>query len=311
MLHKHGNAAPEELIVDVRVLRYFIAAVEAESISGAAERLHLTQPTLSRQFMELEAELGHKLFVRSNRRLRLTPKGELFFERARAIVDLCDRTKREMLEEDELSGEIRIAAGETPALRTFARAVKRLQEAAPKVRCVVVSGAEPTVKAELHSGLTDLGVFVGTADVANYSAIRLRSKDVWGVLTRKDGPFAGKTRLEAKDLVNQPILCSSQAFERNEFAGWLHYLAEDLRIVGTFNLLYNAYLFAEAGVGHVLALRGIVNPEPESGVVWLPLYPKLEAEVVVAWEKNRRLTKPVQMLLDFLREEEAALGPLE
>lgn len=311
MLHKHGNAAPEELIVDVRVLRYFIAAVEAESISGAAERLHLTQPTLSRQFIELEAELGHKLFVRSNRRLRLTPKGELFFERARAIVDLCDRTKREMLEEDELSGEIRIAAGETPGLRTFARAVKRLQEAAPKVRCVVVSGAEPTVKAELHSGLTDLGVFVGTADVANYSAIRLRSKDVWGVLTRKDGPFAGKTRLEAKDLVNQPILCSSQAFERNEFAGWLHYLAEDLRIVGTFNLLYNAYLFAEAGVGHVLALRGIVNPEPESGVVWLPLYPKLEAEVVVAWEKNRRLTKPVQMLLDFLREEEAALGPLE
>ena len=86
--------------MDVRVLRYFIAAVEAESISGAAERLHLTQPTLSRQFMELEAELGHKLFVRSNRRLRLTPKGELFFDRARSIVDLCDRTKREMLEED-------------------------------------------------------------------------------------------------------------------------------------------------------------------------------------------------------------------
>lgn len=136
--------------------------------------------------------------MRSNRRLRLTPKGELFFERARSIVDLCDRTKREMLEEDELSGEIRIAAGETPALRTFARAVKRLQDAAPKVRCVVVSGAEPTVKAELHSGLTDLGVFVGTADVANYSTIRLRSKDVWGSSRARTVPLPAKRALKPR-----------------------------------------------------------------------------------------------------------------
>lgn len=293
--------------MDIRVLRYFIAAVEAESISGAASRLHLTQPTLSRQFMELEEELGHKLFVRSNRKLRLTEKGRLFFERARAIVDLCERTKREMLEEDELSGEIRIAAGETPALRSFARAVKRLQAVAPKVRCVIVSGAEPTVKAELHSGITDLGVFVGTADVAGYSTIRLRSKDVWGILTRTDGPFAGKNRIEAHDLVDQPILCSSQAFEQNEFAGWLRHQPGNFRIVGTFNLLYNAYLLAEAGVGHVLALRGIVNPEPGSKVVWLPLHPTLEADVIVAWEKNRQLAKPVQLLLDFLREEETRL----
>lgn len=294
--------------MDIRVLRYFLSAVEAESITGAAERLHVTQPTLSRQFLELEAELGHKLFVRSNRKLRLTEKGRVFFERARAIVDLCERTKREMLEEDELAGEIRIAAGETPALRTFARAVKRLQIAAPKVRCVIVSGAEATVKAELQSGLTDLGVFVGTADAAGYSTIRLRSKDVWGVLTRTDGPFAGKTRIEPKDLAGEPILCSTQSFEQNEFDGWLGATADHFRVVGTFNLLYNACLLAEAGVGHVLALRGVVNPEPESGLVWLPLFPKLEADVVVAWEKHRRLAKPVQLLLDFLREEEAALG---
>ncbi len=296
-----------EALVEVRVLRYFIAAVEAESISGAAERLGVTQPTLSRQFMDLEAELGHALFIRSNRKLRLTAKGERFYERAKSIVELCDRAKREMLEEDELAGEIRIAAGETPALKTLARAIKRLQAVAPKVRCTIVSGAEPTVKAELHSGVTDFGVFVGTADISSYSTLRLHAKDVWGVLTRADGPYAGKTRIEATDLVDEPILCSSQAFERNEFAGWLNYLARDLRVVGTFNLLYNAYLLAQAGVGHVLALRGIINPEPGSGVIWLPLYPKLEADVIVAWEKQRRLSKPAQLLLDLLREEEAAL----
>lgn len=295
-----------EALVEVRVLRYFIAAVEAESISGAAERLGVTQPTLSRQFMDLEAELGHALFIRSNRKLRLTAKGERFYERAKSIVELCDRAKREMLEEDELAGEIRIAAGETPALKTLARAIKRLQAVAPKVRCTIVSGAEPTVKAELHSGVTDFGVFVGTADISSYSTLRLHAKDVWGVLTRADGPYAGKTRIEATDLVDEPILCSSQAFERNEFAGWLNYLARDLRVVGTFNLLYNAYLLAQAGVGHVLALRGIINPEPGSGVIWLPLYPKLEADVIVAWEKQRRLSKPAQLLLDLLREEEAA-----
>ena len=296
-----------EALVEVRVLRYFIAAVEAESISGAAERLGVTQPTLSRQFMDLEAELGHALFIRSNRKLRLTAKGERFYERAKSIVELCDRAKREMLEEDELAGEIRIAAGETPALKTLARTIKRLQAVAPKVRCTIVSGAEPTVKAELHSGVTDFGVFVGTADISSYSTLRLHAKDVWGVLTRADGPYAGKTRIEATDLVDEPILCSSQAFERNEFAGWLNYLARDLRVVGTFNLLYNAYLLAQAGVGHVLALRGIINPEPGSGVIWLPLYPKLEADVIVAWEKQRRLSKPAQLLLDLLREEEAAL----
>lgn len=293
--------------MDVRVLRYFIAAVEAESISKAAQRLHLTQPTLSRQFMDLEEELGHKLFVRSNKKLRLTPKGEIFFERARSIVDLCERTKREMLEEEELAGEIRIAAGETAALRTFARALKRLQFVAPKVRCHIVSGAEPTVKAELYSGLTDIGVFVGSVDTTEYSTLKLKTKDAWGVLTRVDGPFAGKTQLEAADLINQPLLCSSQSFERNEFAGWLRYLAPDFRVVGTFNLLYNAYLLAEAGVGHVLALKSVINPEPESSVVWLPLSPKLEADVVVAWDKNRRQSRPVQLLLDYLREEEAKL----
>ncbi len=296
-----------EALVEVRVLRYFIAAVEAESISGAAERLGVTQPTLSRQFMDLEAELGHALFVRSNRKLRLTAKGERFYERAKSIVELCDRAKREMLEEDELAGEIRIAAGETQALKTLARAIKRLQSTAPKVRCTIVSGAEPTVKAELHSGVTDFGIFVGSADTTSYSTLRLRTKDVWGVLTRADGPYAGKNRIEASDLVDEPILCSSQAFERNEFAGWLNYLSSELNIVGTFNLLYNAYLLAQAGVGHVLALRGIINPEPGSGVIWLPLYPKLEADVIVAWDKQRRLSKPAQLLLDLLREEESAL----
>ncbi len=294
--------------MDIRVLRYFLAAVQAESISGAAQRLHVTQPTLSRQFMDLEEEFGHKIFVRSNRKLRLTPKGELLYERARAIVALCDRTREEMRADEELTGEVRIAAGETPALRTLARAIRRLRDEAPKVRCHIVSGAEEEVRSAMHTGLTDFGVFVGTADLLDYASLKLRQRDVWGIITPRSGQLAGKSAVEAGDLAGIPLLVSRQSFERNEFDGWLNYMGEDLNVTGTFNLLYNACLLAEEGIGHVLALGGIVNLTEASGLVWLPLKPRLECEVTLAWDRDRTLSRPAARLLELLREEEARLS---
>lgn len=293
--------------MDIRVLRYFLAAVQAESISGAAQRLHVTQPTLSRQFMDLEEEFGHKIFVRSNRKLRLTPKGELLYERARAIVALCDRTREEMCADEELTGEVRIAAGETPALRTLARALRRLRDEAPKVRCHIVSGAEEEVRSAMHTGLTDFGVFVGTADLLDYASLKLRQRDVWGIITPRSGQLAGKSAVEAGDLAGIPLLVSRQSFERNEFDGWLNYMGDDLNVTGTFNLLYNACLLAEEGIGHVLALGGIVNLTEASGLVWLPLKPRLECEVTLAWDRDRTLSRPAARLLELLREEEARL----
>ena len=290
--------------MDIRVLRYFLAAADQESISGAAQKLHVTQPTLSRQFMELEEELGHTLFIRTNRKLHLTTKGKLFYERAQAIVNLFDRTKEEIRTDDEMAGEIRIASGETPALKSLARAIARLQQEAPKVRIHIVSGAEAQVKSELLSGLTDFGVFVGKADTLGYSAIKLKQKDVWGLLTPMNGPFGGKKHIEASDLIGVPLLCSEQSFKRNEFDGWLNDLRHDLNIVGTFNLLYNAYILASAEVGHVLALRGVINPSPASGLVWLPLHPKLECDIVIAWNRSRNLSPAANRLIALLKEEE-------
>ena len=293
--------------MDIRVLRYFLAAVQAESISGAAQRLHVTQPTLSRQFMDLEEEFGHKIFMRSNRKLRLTPKGELLYERARAIVALCDRTREQMRADEELTGEVRIAAGETPALRTLARAIRRLRDEAPKVRCHIVSGAEEEVRSAMHTGLTDFGVFVGTADLLDNASLKLRQRDVWGIITPRSGQLAGKSAVEAGDLAGIPLLVSRQSFERNEFDGWLNYMGDDLNVTGTFNLLYNACLLAEEGIGHVLALGGIVNLTEASGLVWLPLKPRLECEVTLAWDRDRTLSRPAARLLELLREEEARL----
>lgn len=205
--------------MNIRVIRYFIATVRAQSISAAAEQLYVTQPTLSRQFMELEEELGHKLFERSNRKIKLTPKGELFYARALEIVDLFDRTKAEVSAEDEVVGSINIAAGETPVIRFLARAIRRFHEQAPKVQCNFVSGSELDISSGLHNGTTDIGIFIGTVDLSDYNYIKLPEKDIWGLLTPIDGPLADKEFITVNDIVKVPLLCSRQALNNNEFNG--------------------------------------------------------------------------------------------
>ena len=268
--------------MNIRVIRYFIATVRAQSISAAAEQLYVTQPTLSRQFMELEEELGHKLFERSNRKIKLTPKGELFYARALEIVDLFDRTKAEVSAEDEVVGSINIAAGETPVIRFLARAIRRFHEQAPKVQCNFVSGSELDISSGLHNGTTDIGIFIGTVDLSDYNYIKLPEKDIWGLLTPIDGPLADKEFITVNDIVKVPLLCSRQALNNNEFNGWLGQSADKLNIVGTFNLIYNAALLAEEGFGHVLALKDIYTPTQNSILRHIPLSPRLEADVVVA-----------------------------
>lgn len=289
--------------MNIRVIRYFIATVRAQSISAAAEQLYVTQPTLSRQFMELEEELGHKLFERSNRKIKLTPKGELFYARALEIVDLFDRTKAEVSAEDEVVGSINIAAGETPVIRFLARAIRWFHEQAPKVQCNFVSGSELDISSRLHNGTTDIGIFIGTVDLSDYNYIKLPEKDIWGLLTPIDGPLADKEFITVNDIVKVPLLCSRQALNNNEFNGWLGQSADKLNIVGTFNLIYNAALLAEEGFGHVLALKDIYTPTQNSILRHIPLSPRLEADVVVAWPKNRRISQATEMLLDILRDE--------
>lgn len=289
--------------MNIRVIRYFIATVRAQSISAAAQQLFVTQPTLSRQFMELEEELGHKLFERSNRKIKLTPKGELFYARALEIVDLFDRTKAEVSTEDEVVGSINIAAGETPVIRFLARAIRRFHDLAPKVQCNVVSGSELEISSGLRNGTTDIGIFIGTVDLSDYDYIKLPQKDIWGLLTPINGPLAEKEFITVKDIVKVPLLCSRQAVNNNEFNGWLGQAAGELNIVGTFNLIYNAALLAEEGFGHVLALKDIYTPPADSNLRHIPLSPKLEADVIVAWPKNRRISKATEMLLDMLRED--------
>lgn len=292
--------------MDIRVLRYFIATVRAQSISAAAAALGITQPTLSRQLIELEEELGHRLFERSNRKIHLTPKGELFLERAEEVVELFERAKTEISADDDPVGTLSIAAAETPAMRYLAEVIQDFHRQAPRVKIDISSSNESGAAAALRSGIADIAVFTGTVDLEDYSFIRLPLQDRWGVLTPKDGPLAGKAAASPQDLRGLPLLVSKQAFHRNEFAGWLRAPLEALRIVGYFNLIYNAALLAEQGFGHAVSLEGIYQPGPDSRLCWLPLAPALAADVHVCWPKFRTPSRAAEVFIEKLHAKLAA-----
>lgn len=299
----------KEDAVELRVLRYFLAVAGEENISRAAEFLHITQPTLSRQIMDLEDELGKKLFVRGRRRMILTEEGMFLRKRAQEIVDLADRTVDEFRSADEdVSGDVYIAGGESRAMHIIARSARRLFAAHPHISYHLFSGNASEVTKKLDDGLVDFGVFVGLADIARYEYVQLPVVDVWGVLMRRDHPLAGKKALRSKDVAELPLFCSRQSLMANEISGWLGERFERLRVVGTYNLLYNASLMVEAGMGCALCLDGIVRCEKEGPLCFRPLEPRLEVRLTVAWKKYRVFSRAAEKFLGALLQECEAEG---
>ena len=207
--------------MELRVLRYFLAVAREESISGAAEALHVTQPTLSRQMMELEEELGKTLFLRGKRKISLTEEGMFLRKRAQEIVTLVEKTESEFsAAEETISGDVHIGGGETDAMRLIARAAHRLQSAYPHIAYHLFSGNADDVTERLDRGLVDFGVFIEPADLSKYDFIKLPVTDIWGVLMRKDCPLAARATIRPQDLLGLPLLASNQHLVKNEFSGW-------------------------------------------------------------------------------------------
>ena len=241
--------------MELRVLRYFLAVAREESISGAAEALHVTQPTLSRQMMELEEELGKTLFLRGKRKISLTEEGMFLRKRAQEIVTLVEKTESEFsAAEETISGDVHIGGGETDAMRLIARAAHRLQSAYPHIAYHLFSGNADDVTERLDRGLVDFGVFIEPADLSKYDFIKLPVTDIWGVLMRKDCPLAARATIRPQDLLGLPLLVSNQHLVKNEFSGWFGEGYEKLNITTTYNLLYNASIMVEEGMGYALCL---------------------------------------------------------
>ena len=287
-------------ILETRVLRYFLAVAQEGSVTRAARALHLTQPTLSRQIRELEEELGQTLFSRGGRELSLTREGLLLRQRAEEIVGLAEITEKEFrsLGEKTVSGDLSLGCGESKALSFVTDALKVLQDEHPLIIPHFFSGNGEIVMDRLDKGLLDFAVLMGAENTERYYSLPLPNHDTWGLLMDKDDPMAQKKAITAEDLLDIPLILSSQSLSRDELSGWLGFPMSRLHIAATYTLLFNGSLMVRSGLGYALCFDHIAPSGKDSPFAFRPLTSPLS----LVWKKHQILSAPAEAFLAKTRE---------
>lgn len=291
--------------MDLRVLRYFLTVAREKSIVHAADVLHVTQPTLSRQLKDLEEEFGATLFVRGNKSqgLTLTEKGILLRRRAEELVELADRTQEEMHSDDGLlAGDVWIGAGESDVMRLIAKAAFALQKQYPDIHYHLLSGNAEDIKERLDKGLLDFGVFAEPSDLQKYDKLRLPETDRWGLLARADSPLAQLSAIVPEQLSGLPVIVSRQQLFAKSHPVFPGVENKRLNIVATYNLIYNAALMTEEGFGYAITLEKLVKTDENSKLRFIPLKPQVELHWDIAWKKYQVSSKAAQAFLEKIRE---------
>lgn len=293
--------------MELRTLRYFLAVAKEASFTKAANVLHVTQPTLSRQLKELEEELDTDLFVRHSHSVSLTEDGMRLMKRAEEIVDIVKKTRAEFAtDKNDIQGDIYIGAGETPAVNTLARVVADIRKDYPKVRTHIFSGNGQELIERLEKGLLDFALLIEPIDLSRFEYLELNDMDTWGVWVPKDGSLAQKEGVEREDLLDKPLLLSRQAIAKtsadNDFAAWFGDAFDRLNVVATYNLVYNAAVFAENNIGYLVSLKGLYHGDGASNLIYKPLSPKLESKLALAWKRNQVFSPAAQLFVTRLRE---------
>lgn len=288
--------------MDIRVLQYFLTIAREESITKAAEVLHMTQPPLSRQIKDLEDELGKQLFIRESRRVTLTEEGIILRKRAEEIIELLEKTKSEVSASNEsITGEVYIGGGETEGFRIISKTAEEIGQIYPGIRYHLFSGNADDVTQRLDEGLLDFGILIEPADIKKYDFIKLPSTNKWGLLIRRDHPLSAKSGISPNDLKEIPLIASRQSLAHNELSGWLGKEYASLNIAATYNLLYNASLMVEENVGCALCLDGIIPEYPGSPLCFRPLEPKIEVGLNIVWKKHQIFSKSAKLFLEYLQ----------
>lgn len=294
--------------MDIRVLRYFLAVAREGSVTRAAHSMHVTQPTLSRQLIDLEEELGQKLFIRSNHSISLTTAGVLLRKRAEEIMEMMHKTESEFYAMGEnICGDIYIGGGETEAMRQVAIVANDLQSDYSGVHYHIFSGNAEDVIERLDKGMLDFGVLIQPVDISKYDYITLSAVDTWGLVMKKDSQLAQKTTITRSDLLGKPLICSRQATqkitEKNEYAQWFGDSWKELNIVATYNLIFNAALLVEEGMGYLITLDKLLNLTGSGNLCFRPFEPRLESKLNLVWKKGQIFSTAAQFFLERIRDE--------
>ena len=261
--------------MELRTLRYFLAAAQEENITRAADILHVTQPTLSRQMMDLERELGVTLMLRGKNGLTLTDDGIFFRQRAQEIVELADRLEKSFAErQNDISGMVVIGASEVVGSQTLAKLMKEFSEKYPAVQFTLYNETVDSIKERLDKGLVDIGLLLEPIDVTKYDYIRLDRQDTWGLLVREDHPLAEKASLTAQDVASCPLLLPLRENIRVEILHWLGREEKELRIPLFYTLLSNAALLVAEGLGCAFCMDGALATRSDPRLRFIPLEPR-------------------------------------
>lgn len=286
--------------MELRSLRYFLTVAGEGNITKAAQLLHITQPALSRQLMQLEAELGVTLLDRSGRHIRLTEAGLLLAHRARQILALSDRTRAELIQgEDGLAGQICIGCGELLSMDELAVWMARFRERYPLVTFDVYSGTADSIQRRMEAGTVDLGLLLEPVDTARYAFLRLGTREQWCVVVREDSELAQRESVTPEDVVAQPVLLPARESVRNELTSWLGDCAQRLRAASTFHLFYNGSAMVRQGMGIALCMK--LNCRYE-GLKCVPLSPNLELGSVLVWKEGQACSRVTTAFIDHVRQ---------
>jgi DNA-binding transcriptional LysR family regulator len=287
--------------MEIRVLRYFVEAARESNMTNAAAKLHVTQPTLSKQIKELEEELGQKLFVRSNYKIHLTPEGEILYKRALDILDMVDLTASEFEAMKEFNGgNLYLGCAESEGISLIAQTAGNLQKQYPNIHFHLYSGNSETVCERLDKGLLDFAVVVQDIDLSKYSSLDLPVQDRWGLVMRKDDALASKDKIPLKDLLTLPLIVSRQGATA-EMPEWLQNNYDRLNIIATYDLIYNASILVREGLGYALGFDKLVNTGSDSILCFRPITPEITSPMRIIWRKEQQFSRTAALFLEHLQ----------
>lgn len=287
--------------MDIRVLRYYLQIVREGNITSAARQLHVSQPALSRQIMDLETELEVTLFERGHRQIQLTEEGHYLYERAKEITDLVDKTEYNLQSKDIISGIINIGAGESPALGIIMDALSQIMCEYPEVRINLFSGDAEYIRQKLDNGTLEFGIVMGQQNLESYNSFPLPQNNHWGILMNSKEPLAKNKVITPTDLIGHSLITSAQTREQDTFRGWAGPLINQLNFIGNYNLIYNAALLVKTGACLAFTYDGLVKTTDVTGLTFRPLSPAIVEPNTLIWNRHRRLPNAAQLFLKLVQ----------
>lgn len=272
-------------------------------MTRAAKRLHVSQPSLSKDIKKLEEELGHKLFIRTNKSMRLNNEGMLLRKRAEDILAMIDKTAEEFSQlENIIGGEIRIGCAESYLIKYLARSIKSFKEQYPDFIFHIFSGDTEPVAERLDKGILDLAVIVEPPNLSKYNYLSIPESNRWGLVMLRDSPLAEKEFVTFDDLYGLPLFCSEQSI-KVDFPRWCGENMEKLNFIGSFNLSYNGSIFVKEGLGYLLTFEHLIDTSKESGLCFRPITPQLDTDMYIIWKKYQVFSPIVDLFVRRLKEE--------